>query len=212
MADNSKIRLYRMTHIDNVPHIIQYGITRRNSTNANTAYVPIGDVSLIDVRSSMCQTIHGNNVIIGDCIPFYFGTRMPMLYVIQHGYNWVPKPVNPSDIVYIVVSLESLKQDIKTFYFTDGHPTNSMTRFFDDSDIDKILDYVDMNAVRSKYWSDVDGVSDIKRRMQAEFLSPVDVAPQHILGYGCYDESAKNKLLSFGISENNIIINPNCYY
>lgn len=52
MSDLSKLYLYRMTHIDNIPHILQYGITHVSSPNANTNYVPIGDESLISNRSA----------------------------------------------------------------------------------------------------------------------------------------------------------------
>lgn len=208
----NNIQLYRMTHIDNIPHIIQYGITHRNSMYANHDYVSIGDQSLIGVRSVNSHVIHGKEVVLGDCIPFYFGTRMPMLYVIQHGYNWVPRAISPADIIYVVVSLNSLMQDVKVYYFTDGHPTNTMTKFYDNSDIDHLLDLVDMNAVQAKYWNDDPSVSDVKRRKQAEFLSTEDVAPKHILGYGCYNLETKSKLLGFGIPDNKILINPKCYF
>ena len=37
------IYLYRMVHIDNVPHILKNGITHRHSKNADTNYIQIGD-------------------------------------------------------------------------------------------------------------------------------------------------------------------------
>ncbi len=30
-----KISVYRMTHIENIPHILQFGITHKSSPNAN---------------------------------------------------------------------------------------------------------------------------------------------------------------------------------
>ncbi|MDR3237911.1 MAG: DUF4433 domain-containing protein, partial [Spirochaetia bacterium] len=36
-----------MTHIQNIPHILKYGITHRRSQYANLDYVSIGDVRLI---------------------------------------------------------------------------------------------------------------------------------------------------------------------
>ena len=35
MPDLSKKYLYRMTHIENVPHILQYGVTHTTSSNTN---------------------------------------------------------------------------------------------------------------------------------------------------------------------------------
>lgn len=44
--------ILRMTHIQNVPHILRYGITGKTSPNANPHYAPIGDTSLIDKRQN----------------------------------------------------------------------------------------------------------------------------------------------------------------
>ena len=74
----SQIYIYRMTHIENIPHILKRGITHKNSPDANTDYVSIGDISLIDTRSTKCVNIsngirsesHGT-IILGNFIPFY---------------------------------------------------------------------------------------------------------------------------------------------
>ena len=47
-----RIHLYRMTHIENIPHILQNGITHKDSPNANLNYKNIGDLSLIATRST----------------------------------------------------------------------------------------------------------------------------------------------------------------
>jgi hypothetical protein len=82
------MKIYRMTHILNIPHILKYGITHKASSYANTHYVPIGDTSLINTRSSKQVQVTNGNILaegvvitLGDFIPFYFGVRMPMLYV-----------------------------------------------------------------------------------------------------------------------------------
>jgi hypothetical protein len=42
MSDLSKTYLFRMTHIENIPHILRHGITHFSSHNANPDFVPIG--------------------------------------------------------------------------------------------------------------------------------------------------------------------------
>ena len=42
--------IYRMTHIDNIPHILQYGITHKSSPNSNPCYKTIGDIDIINKR------------------------------------------------------------------------------------------------------------------------------------------------------------------
>lgn len=100
MPDSSKIRIYRMIYIDNIPHILQYSITSDSSLNRNPNFQKIGDGSLINKRN---QKELDNGKKLGDYIPFYFGWKMPMLYVIQKGYNNV-KQQKTEEIVYCVSS------------------------------------------------------------------------------------------------------------
>ena len=50
--DLAEVKIYRMTHIDNMPHILQNGITHRNSINHNPNFTAIGDISLISTRDN----------------------------------------------------------------------------------------------------------------------------------------------------------------
>jgi hypothetical protein len=47
--------------------------------------------------------------------------------------------------------------------------------------------------------------------MQAEFLVSGDVAPNLIMGFGCYNAIDKNKLIDLGIQESKIKVIPNAY-
>ena len=78
---------FRITHIDNIPHIINYGLVKKNSQYRNENFVNIGDQQIIQLRED--KDIKGYK--ISDYIPFYLGPRSPMLYVVQHGYNGVPQ-------------------------------------------------------------------------------------------------------------------------
>jgi hypothetical protein len=95
MVEKGKIRLFRMMHINNVSHVLKHGITHINSVHASPNFVPIGDASLINNRNRH-QLFNGKS--LGDYIPFYFGVKMPMLYVIQKGFNAVPA-LTPQHII-----------------------------------------------------------------------------------------------------------------
>ncbi|MDR0738503.1 MAG: DUF4433 domain-containing protein, partial [Prevotellaceae bacterium] len=123
-----------MTHIENIPHILKYGITHKSSPNANPDYVTIGDVSLIGTRATKQVKINNGNraqsfgtITLGDFIPFYFGVRMPMLYVIQHGGNCIEKATPKEDIIYVVCKLSDVAESGSTYYFSDGHATDAFT-------------------------------------------------------------------------------------
>jgi hypothetical protein len=207
MVDFSKKYLYRMIHIENIPHVLEYGITHRNSTSANLNFIPIGDNSLINRRNTY---ILNNGSILGDYIPFYFGTRSPMLYVIQHGFNGVSK-TTPENIIYCVTSITKIIDSEIEFMFTDGHAIDSFSTEYSKDQINNIDNLIDYNAINAFDWKDENDL-DKKRRKEAEFLLSQDLPPSYILGYICYNENSKSKLLEYGIDVNKIVVKPNCYF
>lgn len=207
-----------MTHIENIPHILQHGITHRNSSNANPDYVTIGDTSLISTRATKQVLITNGNrsqlirsIILGNFIPFYFGVRMPMLYVIQHGGNCVEKSTLPKSIVYSVCKVTDIMQSGITYYFSDGHATDFLSLFYDNSKINELPNIVDWSAVKSKYWSREENLL-IKCKKQAEFLIADDIPSHYLCGFVCYNEESKQRLMDMGIESNKIKIRPDAYY
>ena len=189
--------IYRMTHIDNIPHILRYGITHKSSLNADPNYKAIGDSSIINKRAAETRiTVDGVKFIPGDYIPFYFYARMPMLYNIQHGYH--VEKVRPEDIVYLIVPIASIiSAPERVFFFSDGHAISNMTSFYSRKYIDKIDDILDKDAIRNDRWGD-DYV--IKERKQAEFLVKGDIPFSAVAMICCFNDSARQKLLSMGVS------------
>lgn len=212
------IRVYRITHIDNVPHILKHGVTQKNSSNANPDFRPIGDTSLIDFRSEyqvwVNNGIAGNQlkkISLGDFIPFYFGVRMPMLYVVQNGGNFVPDRIDPDQIIYLALSLDRIITARLEFYFSDGHATDAYTQFYDKDCVDNITDIIDWKSIKTRYWGG-EGQLDVKRKKQAELLVKNDVPPTCLVGYGCYSEESFIALTSLGIAKSLIKVIPNAYF
>lgn len=198
---------FRIVHIDNVEHIAKYGITKRNSANRNNNYVSIGDAAVIRTREQKCFI---ENKSIVEYIPFYFGPRSVMLYVIQSGYNSVEK-VEPQDIVYCVVKLETIISNNVSCVFTDGHALNKITKQYPGTElinIDKIIRYDDVYA---RNWIDENDL-DKKRRKEAELLVEQDIPVDYIAGYVVYNQTAKDKLLKIGIQSEKIVIKPQYYF
>lgn len=207
MANLSKTYLFRITHIDNVPHIIQNGITHSTSTNANPKFVPIGDVNLITTRANFLLE---NGKFLGAYIPFYFGTRMPMLYVVQNGFNMV-RSTRAEDIVYCVTSVQKIIDLGLDFIFTDGHAVDSFSTQYTPYHVQNIDSLIDKNAIRAKYWKDETDL-DKKRRKEAEFLVLGDIPPQGILGYLTYNENARKRMIELGADAAKVIIKSEYYF
>ena len=97
------------------------------------------------------------------------------------------------------------------FVFTDGHAVDKFSTFYNANDfalIDKILD---IDAIKSKFWKD-DKDLDKKRRKEAEFLVENDVPISAIVGYICFNETAKTRLVQLGVKEELIAVKPDFYF
>jgi hypothetical protein len=214
-----KIKIYRMTHIENVPHILRWGITHKDSKRANPNFITIGDLSLINTRKNKSVRVDNGDflnddaptIVLGDFIPFYFGIKMPMLYVMQNGGNFVQNATPPRDIIYLVCSLQGIVQSNISYYFSDGHAIDNLTTFYDSSRIANISTIVNWNAVKAGYWAGLENLN-VKRKKQAEFLLADDLPASHIIGIVCYDDLAKQKLKSMGFDETKIKVVPTAYY
>lgn len=207
MPDLNKTYLYRMTHIENVPHILEHGVTHVTSTHTNKSYKAIGDNSIISTRNNY---VLPNGKKLGNYIPFYFGARMPMLYVIQKGYNDVP--VTPAkDIVYCISSVQKIIDHNLPFVFSNGHAVDGLSDFYEQKDLLNIDKILDKNAIDATYWRK-EGDLDLKRRKEAEFLVETDIPTTAIIGWVVFNEEAKNRLLAMGIPGNKIKVKPDCYF
>lgn len=208
-----------MTHIENIPYILQYGITHNNSLNRSPNFVNIGDVSLIDTRRTKTKSVDNGDflnfnvpsIVLGNFIPFYFGVKMPMLYVMQNGGNFVERATHAKDIVYLVLPINKIIRSNLLYYFTDGHATDNLTSFYDKSKIRELPNIIDWNAVKAAYWGGQENLN-VKRKKQAEFLVSGDLSSGFLIGFGCYNEVTKAKLLEMGVEEGKIKIIPNAYY
>ena len=196
-----------MTHIENIAHILQNGITHSTSLHANSAFVPIGDGSLITTRNNI---LLANNKRLGDYIPFYFGSRTPMLYVVQKGFNMVA-PTPPDKIVYCISSVQKIIDLQLDFMFTDGHAVDSFTTQYNASDIQNINNILDKSAIDAKYWTDENDL-DKKRRKEAEFLVFGDIPLEAVLYYVTYNENAKNFIVNLGADAAKIGVRPEFYF
>lgn len=214
-----QINIYRLTHIENIPHILKHGITHKCSPYRNPDYKDIGDKQIIATRVNKKVNITNGEsglsyrwITLGDYIPFYFGVRMPMLYVSQIGGNFVEKATPNENIVYLVCNVKSLSETGDfTFYFSNGSAVNNLTVFFDAEKLLKLPQILDWEAIKSTRW---DGFENLDRKLkkQAEFLIKEDIPLENIIGFVCYNEVAKNNLIKMGINPELIKIHTKSYF
>lgn len=197
---------FRITHIDNIPHILKNGLVKADSPLRDENYVPIGDQQIIGLRGE----IDVKGYRIGDYIPFYLGPRSPMLYVIQHGYNGVRR-VEPENIVYCVIRLDDLISNNIDCIFTDGHALSFLTLFYSKDKLSRINEIVKFDDVYSSQWNSDEDL-DLKRRKEAELLIKNDLPVQFLRGFVVYNNRAKDIMIDKGVAENMIAVMPGYYF
>lgn len=196
-----------MIHIQNIPHILQEGFVHPASMRASRHYVSIGDAVVILKRNNrFIDQVHR----ISDYIPFYFGPRTPMLYVIQHRDGSISK-ILPGNIVYCVIKIEDIIRNHVDCIFTDGHALDGFTRCYPASELSNLNSIVSYNDVFSQCWSKEED-KDFKRRKEAELLVLDELGTQYIKGLVVYNRKAMEMLIQMGVSEDLIAIRQSFYY
>lgn len=191
MARPEKIWLFRITHIDNIPHILRHGLVTRFSPDANKNFVGIGDISLIEVRDDLEAPVPPGGKL-SEYIPFYFGPRSPMLLQIATGFDGVQK-YPQEEIVYIISSLDKIKEQELEYFFTDGHVRSCTSTSYND---DRFLEILDWDAISARIWKSDD--TDLRRqeKKQAELLVKHHVPINAIELFCVYNEKAQQILCS----------------
>lgn len=197
---------FRLTHIDNIQYIMRNGLVRASSPLRDVNYVPIGDSQVIQIRKE--KEVLGHH--LSDCLPFYFGPRSPMLYVIQHGYNGVSK-VKPENIVYCVVRIDDIIKNNIDCIFTDGHALSTLTNYYNKDELANLDSIVKYKDVYSAFWNDENDL-DLKRRKEAELLINGDLPIQYLRGLVVYNEKAKEQLVGLGVTARLIAVMPGYYF
>jgi ssDNA thymidine ADP-ribosyltransferase, DarT len=178
------IWLYRITHRDNLPHILHHGICNKNHPDANPEYVPIGHKDIIGKRKDHPVKIEGYGNI-GDYVPFYFTHNSIMLYNILTGYG-VPK-LAPENIIFITATLSNIVTCGHRYFFTDGqantHISNHLHELAD-------LDQIDWDVIQSGDFRKTITDIDRPRRYQAEFLVHGHLPVNYIETIAVYNDSS----------------------
>jgi hypothetical protein len=166
MVNQNRTFCYRITHRDNLAHILKHGLVNKNHINADPNFVAIGNPEIIDVRSTTLVNLEGYGYI-GEYVPFYFTPRSIMLFNIVTGY-YAPKVLRRAkeEILVLRCLIEVLVQKNRWF-FTNGQANDEETSHYNQL---HYLDKLDWECIQNSNFSKSDGDYDRQRRYQAEFL------------------------------------------
>lgn len=150
--------LYYITHIENLPSIIERGILSHSKVEEmNVAFTPIYDGNIVSKRKNKL-TPGGKS--LWEYANLYFQVRNPMLYRVIH------EAKNKEDIAIIGVSPQVLNEP--GTILTDGNAANDPTQFYDVAKGRQVL-LAQWKIINSEWWNDLDGS---KRKIMSECLIP----------------------------------------
>lgn len=191
MAIPQPTLIMRLTHVDNLPILLQRGgLHAPNSApNDGLLYKTIHNLD-IQAQRRVQRLPCGPGGTIHDYVPFYFGARSPMLYQLHTGkvtgYNEGQEP-----LIYLVSTAQRVQQQNVPFVFSDGHGIAAFTSWFATlADLEK----VDWGTVNATYWRDTAEDMDRQRRKQAEFLIHRFCSWSLLGGIAVYNEQRKTQV------------------
>jgi hypothetical protein len=180
--------IFRITHRDNVPWILDNGMHARNGKQFDLNCRNIGNVDLIDKRSKRPVGVPPFGTL-SDYVPFYFTPYSIMMYNIKTGYG--VKQVPNDEIVIFVSSLPYIAAQSVQFVFTNQHAYPIMAEYF--TDLDQ-LDQIDWQLLQSRNFKHDPDDPGKKERYQAEALIWKHVPLQALQGVCCYTAAVEQQV------------------
>lgn len=156
--------IYRLTHYQNVEHILRFGLCSQYHHQANPNFISIGHTQLIKDRNDK-NVIDPPGGTLGQYIPFYFAGHSPMLLKICTAHGGQKRHLQ-SELIYIRCELKYIFASNLQWFFTDGNAKTIITTYYNRQDD---LEKLDWEAIASKEWSNKYS-SDRQRKKMSEFL------------------------------------------
>lgn len=149
-------------------------------------FIEVGDTGIKARRRR--KTISGLGTAVGNCVPFYFAPRSPMLYRLwDRG-----RGVDQASIVYLTTTVEALVESGHEWVVSDRNAVLDLARFTTDAaDLD---DHIDWPLMRGAMWNDTPSEPDRKERRMAECLVLESVPWQRIMSVGCQNDAVAQRV------------------
>ena len=198
MKKNNIKSLYYITHIQNLPSILNQGIlSHQKVEELGVAYTPIYDSDIVSKRKDKF-TPEKNS--LWEYANLYFQPRNPMMYRVIHEQN-------KRNLAIVGVKSEVLNLD--RVRVTDGNAANDPTKFFPIKE-GLVMLRNQWKIIQSDWWNDQDGS---KRKIMSECLIPGQISPKFIDSIFVVDHQAKKQVESIiNSAKVHIIPEPHMFF
>jgi O-acetyl-ADP-ribose deacetylase (regulator of RNase III) len=176
--------LYYITHVQNLPSILQYGIlSHQQVEDSSIDYKRIYNVDIVSNRRLKTTPENKN---LWQYANLYFEPRNAMLYKVLH-FNDDPRALE--NIAIVKVSRDILSA--LGVWMTNGNAASSETRI---TPVSKSALQEVVREIDREYWSREDGSL---RKMMAELLVPNSVPPKWIEAIYVAKQEVKQRISQF---------------
>ena len=190
--------LYYITHVDNIPSIIEKGILSHGEMETQKIpYTPIYDEQIVGNRQKKA-TPAGDT--LWNYANLFFQPRNPMMYRIM-------REKKNSDIGVIGIDPAVMNQS-GNVYITDGNAASGATEFYSVMEGRKVLDQ-QWKCITAEYWRESDGS---KRKIMAECLVPEKIPPELIHSVFLCDMQVRNTLHAKCPKRISVVYEPGIFF
>ncbi len=190
--------LYYITHIDNLPSILEKGILSHERIEAE--HVQSARIYNTDIVNSRREKNTPSQKSLWSYANLYFQARNPMMYRVVHQNG-------AKDLAVVSVAKEILHTP--GVFITDGNAANTPTQFYFPSDGLKMLRQ-QWKIVQNEWWNSLDGS---KRKIMAECLVPNSIAPEYINSvYVANEETQATVSKKIGSGSISVIPEPKMFF
>jgi len=181
--------IFRITHLANLPWVMENGLHCPNSRVLDPGFIPIGDPDLIGKRT-VREVPVGPGGALADYVPFYFTPWSPMQLNILTGRN--VRKRRPEEIGFVVTSLPRLEAEGVRYLVSDRHAYLLAAEFVEGrDDLDGMVPWTSLQARDFRRDPDNPEAFD---RYQAEALIHGHLPTRAIVGLACYTSAIKSDL------------------
>ena len=190
--------LYYITHIDNLPSILDKGIlAHAKIEELNVSSTPIYNRDIVSKRKDK-STPDGNS--LWDYANLYFQPRNPMMYCLV-------QQKEKEDLVVVEV-LKGVLQE-QDVVITDGNAASDPTRFYSKPEGLAVLQE-QRTVIQNDWWKEGDGS---KRKIMAECLVPGQVKPDYIQSLFVANDTTRNRVRQIvGNRQIHIVPEPHMFF
>ena len=190
--------LYYITHINNLPSILEKGILSHEKIEKE--HVQSTRIYNTDIVNRRKEKSPPDQKSLWSYANLYFQARNPMMYRVVHEKG-------AKDLAVVSVAKKILQTP--NVFITDGNAANDPTQFYFPSNGLKMLGQ-QWKIVQNEWWNTLDGS---KRKIMAECLVPNSVSPEFINSVYVADEETRSRLSGMvGYRSISVIPEPKMFF